>query len=59
MGLASALAYDEVYGFAILAVAILVFVPKMVVEEKLMTEQFPDQYRQYRQHVKAIIPYVL
>jgi protein-S-isoprenylcysteine O-methyltransferase Ste14 len=59
MGLASVVAYDEVYGFAILAVAIVAFIPKMMLEEKLMTEQFPDQYPQYRKHVKAIIPFVL
>jgi protein-S-isoprenylcysteine O-methyltransferase Ste14 len=59
MGLASALAYDEAYGFAILGVAIVVFVPKIMLEEKLMTEQFPDQYPHYRKRVKAIIPFVL
>jgi protein-S-isoprenylcysteine O-methyltransferase Ste14 len=59
MGLASAVAYDEPYGFAVLGIAIVVFVPKMMLEEKLMTEQFPDQYPQYRKHVKAIIPFVL
>jgi protein-S-isoprenylcysteine O-methyltransferase Ste14 len=59
MGLASAVAYDETYGFAILVIAIVVFVPKMMLEEKLMTQQFPDQYPQYRKHVKAIIPFVL
>lgn len=59
MGLASAVAYDEVYGFAILAIAIVAFVPKMMLEEKLMTEKFPDKYPQYRKRVKAIIPYIV
>ena len=59
MGLASAVAYDEPYGFAVLAIAIVAFVPKMMLEEKLMTEQFPVQYPQYRKHVKAIIPFVV
>jgi protein-S-isoprenylcysteine O-methyltransferase Ste14 len=37
----------------------VMFFFKIRLEEKLMTESFPDQYPQYRQKVKAIIPYVL
>ena len=59
MGLATTLVVDEAYGFLILGVAIAVFIPKIMLEEKLMTENFPDQYPQYRQRVKAIIPFIL
>jgi protein-S-isoprenylcysteine O-methyltransferase Ste14 len=30
----------------------------MRAEERLMTEAFPDQYPEYRERVKAIIPFV-
>jgi protein-S-isoprenylcysteine O-methyltransferase Ste14 len=59
MGLASALANDEPYGFLLVAVVVAVFIPKIVLEEKLMTEHFPDEYPQYRKRVKAIIPFIL
>ncbi len=59
MGLATTLQFDEPYGFIILGVAIAVFIPKMMLEEKLMTENFPDQYPRYRERVKAIIPFVV
>jgi protein-S-isoprenylcysteine O-methyltransferase Ste14 len=59
MGLASALANDEPYGFLLVAVVVAVFIPKIVIEEKLMTEHFPAEYPQYRQRVKAIIPFIL
>jgi protein-S-isoprenylcysteine O-methyltransferase Ste14 len=59
MGLASALANDEPYGFLLMAVVVAVFIPKIVIEEKLMTEHFPDVYPQYRKRVKAIIPFIL
>jgi protein-S-isoprenylcysteine O-methyltransferase Ste14 len=42
--------------------ALLVFVSfciKLGDEEKLMLEQFPDQYAAYEQRVKRIIPFVL
>jgi protein-S-isoprenylcysteine O-methyltransferase Ste14 len=37
---------------------VLVFTFKMRAEERLMTEAFPDQYPEYRERVKAIIPFV-
>lgn len=58
MGLATTLQFDEAYGCLLLGIAIAVFIPKIMLEEKLMTENFPDQYPQYRQRVKAIIPFI-
>jgi protein-S-isoprenylcysteine O-methyltransferase Ste14 len=59
MGLGSSLQYDEVYGFLFLVLAAVMLAFKMRLEERLMMENFPDQYPQYRQHVKAIVPFVL
>ena len=59
MAFASALQFDEPYGFLLLIVLITLLIPKIILEEKLMTQSFPDQYPAYRQRVKAIIPFVL
>jgi protein-S-isoprenylcysteine O-methyltransferase len=59
MGLASVLQYDEPYGFLMMVVVVAMFIPKILLEEKLMTEHFPDEYPQYRRRVKAIIPFIL
>jgi protein-S-isoprenylcysteine O-methyltransferase Ste14 len=59
MGVATAINYDEWYGFVIMGVVIVLFFFKIRLEERLMTENFPDQYPQYRQRVKAIIPFIL
>jgi protein-S-isoprenylcysteine O-methyltransferase Ste14 len=32
---------------------------KLIDEEKLMRQQFPEQYRSYQQRVKGIIPFAL
>ncbi|MGC1420544.1 MAG: isoprenylcysteine carboxylmethyltransferase family protein [Acidimicrobiales bacterium] len=59
MGLGSALQYDEPFSFILLAVVIVMLVFKIRLEEKLMTESFPDEYPQYRRRVKAVVPYIL
>jgi protein-S-isoprenylcysteine O-methyltransferase Ste14 len=59
MGIGTALMYAEPYGFLLLVVAIVVFTFKIREEERLMTQNFPDQYPQYRRRVKAIIPFLL
>jgi protein-S-isoprenylcysteine O-methyltransferase Ste14 len=45
------------------AVALLLFVigvtRKILAEERLMTEQFGDEYRQYKKDVKALIPFLV
>jgi protein-S-isoprenylcysteine O-methyltransferase Ste14 len=59
MFLATALAYGHVGGFVAVLVAFASFWIKLVEEEKLMRQQFPEQYRSYEQRVKRIIPFVL
>jgi protein-S-isoprenylcysteine O-methyltransferase Ste14 len=46
-------------GVMIFLVVCVVFATRVRVEEKLMMQQFPDQYTEYRSRTKAIIPYVL
>jgi len=52
-----------VYGFAGCFVGVLVigfaFWLKSQTEEQFMVQQFGDQYLQYRQQVRALIPYIL
>ena len=59
MGFATTFSYDQLFGFEMMAPVIVVRFFKIRLEERLMTESFPDQYPQYRRRVKAIIPYVL
>ena len=59
MFLATAIAYGHVGGFVAVLVAFASFWIKLLGEEKLMLQQFPDQYAAYRQRVKRIIPFVL
>jgi protein-S-isoprenylcysteine O-methyltransferase Ste14 len=52
-----------IYGIArcfvgVLAVG-LAFWLKMQIEERFMLQQFGAQYADYRQHVRALIPFVL
>lgn len=54
-----ALQWSAPLGFVLFVVLVALFVVKMRMEEKLMSEHFPDQYREYRRTVKAIIPFVL
>ena len=47
---------------AILAALVIFFAAlwiKITAEQELLEEKFGDEYRQYRRHVKAIIPFVL
>lgn len=46
-----------VWDFFVLAI-IIVFVRRIRTEERLMTEQFPDQYPAYKKRTKALIPFV-
>jgi protein-S-isoprenylcysteine O-methyltransferase Ste14 len=59
MFLASAIAFGHLGGFVSVAVAFASFWIKLSNEEKLMRQQFPEQYRSYEQRVKRIIPFVL
>ena len=59
MFLATALAFGHLGGVVAVILAFASFWIKLSEEEKLMLQQFPDQYRSYQQRVKCIIPFVL
>jgi protein-S-isoprenylcysteine O-methyltransferase Ste14 len=59
MFLATAIRFGHLGGVAAVIVAFASFWIKLGEEEKLMLQQFPDQYRSYQQRVKCIIPFVL
>ena len=59
MFLATAIAYGRLGGFVGVLIAFASFWIKLIGEEKLMLQQFPDQYAAYQERVKRIIPFVL
>ena len=54
----TALAVNELRGPLAIVLATVAFWLKSRTEESFMLEQFGDQYRNYQQQVKALIPYV-
>lgn len=59
MILATAVTYGYLGGIVAVILAFVSFWIKLSDEEKLMLQQFPDQYRSYQRRVKRIIPFVL
>lgn len=59
MFLATAVAFGHLGGLAAVILAFASFWIKLGEEERLMLQQFPDQYRSYQQRVKCIIPFML
>ena len=59
MFFATALALGHLAGFAATLLMFASFWIKLRDEEKLMLQQFPEQYPAYRQRAKRIIPFVL
>ena len=59
MFLATAIRSGHPGGIVAVIFAFASFWIKLGEEEKLMLQQFPDQYRSYQQRVKRIIPFVL
>jgi protein-S-isoprenylcysteine O-methyltransferase Ste14 len=59
MFLATAIAAGHLGGVVAVMLAFASFWVKLKEEEKLMLQQFPDQYGSYQQRVKRIIPFVL
>ena len=57
MGVFLVLGY--IFSFIFLAFSVFGLVRKSQQEEVLLSDQFPDQYDQYRQRTKMLIPYVL
>ncbi|MFI5034941.1 MAG: methyltransferase family protein [Acidimicrobiales bacterium] len=58
MGLGSIIIYAQPIYFLEFAFGTVMLVMRIPVEERLMTETFPDQYPQYRQRVKALLPFI-
>ncbi len=56
---ATAITSGYLSGMVAVILAFTSFWIKLGGEEKLMLQQFPDQYRSYQQRVKRIIPFVL
>ena len=57
MALGLALGYSSLIGLAAIPLLMLPGLAyRMAVEEKLLTEQFGDEYRQYTRTTKRIIP---
>ena len=54
--LGSALAEGQWRGLVALALTAAAFLRKITVEERVLTEQFGDAYRQYRAEVPALLP---
>jgi protein-S-isoprenylcysteine O-methyltransferase Ste14 len=59
MSLATVLVVGHVAGIVGLILVFISFWIKLRDEEKVMLNQFPDQYAAYQQRVKRIIPFVL
>ena len=59
MFLATAITFGHLGGIVAVILAFVSFWIKLSDEEKLMLQQFPDQYRSYQQRVKRIIPFGL
>jgi protein-S-isoprenylcysteine O-methyltransferase Ste14 len=57
--LGTALAIGEVRGLLAVGLAFLGWWLKLRTEEQLLMDQFGAQYIEYRQHTKALIPFVL
>jgi len=56
--LATALDYGILSGFAVFAVFAAVFFYKSRIEERFMTEHFPEKYPAYMKRTKAFIPWI-
>ncbi|HEX8994105.1 MAG TPA: isoprenylcysteine carboxylmethyltransferase family protein, partial [Candidatus Paceibacterota bacterium] len=46
------------YWFFMFALMLVMFVRRVFVEERLMMQEFPEQYPQYKKHTWALIPWV-
>jgi protein-S-isoprenylcysteine O-methyltransferase Ste14 len=57
--LGTAVTFGEVRGLIALALALIGWRTKSLVEEKFMAEQFGAEYENYKRRVKALIPFVV
>lgn len=54
----SCLAEGPVWNLCVVGMAAILLMVKLKAEEALLARQFPEAYRQYRRHVKALIPFL-
>ncbi len=57
--LGTALVVGELRGLAAVAIAFVGLLAKSRTEERFLTEQFGQEYEEYRQHTRALVPFVL
>jgi len=55
----TALVEGEARGLAAVAIAFVVFSHKLRLEEQFMIERFGDEYKDYRKHTRALVPFIL
>jgi len=54
----TAVVYNEIRCLLAMALVLVMLLLKIRVEEKFMTEEFGSEYKDYSQHVKALVPFV-
>jgi protein-S-isoprenylcysteine O-methyltransferase Ste14 len=59
MCLGTAITFGEIANVLIFVVAVLTFTLKIRSEESLMCEAFPNEYPEYRQRVKSVVPFLI
>jgi protein-S-isoprenylcysteine O-methyltransferase Ste14 len=48
----------SLYGFLTMLVLIPIFLNRIRLEEKLLTEEFQDEYQKYKKTTKKLIPFI-
>ena len=56
--LGSAIAYRELRGLIAVGIVLALFLSKIRIEERFMSQRFGEQYAMYKRQVKALIPFV-
>lgn len=49
----------DIYWLVVLPITLIYFIYSGLSEEKTMTEQFPNEYPEYKKHTKMLIPFAL
>ncbi len=49
----------SLYGFLTMLVLIPIILNRIRLEEKLLTEEFQEQYQEYKSTTKRLIPFIL
>jgi protein-S-isoprenylcysteine O-methyltransferase Ste14 len=56
--LAIPIIFSSVYGFLVMLLMIPLMLYRLQVEEKMLLEKFGDEYREYMQRTKRLVPYL-